>query len=112
MLGRALAANRSVGMNVASRLEAEGLVERGTGRDRRSKGLFITPQGENVLADLIDRHERAEARLAACLEPGEDRILLDLLHKIQRGIAAEEADLRRPKVAAARPGRAIQAAEG
>lgn len=100
-LGRMLAGNRSVGMKVASRLEAHGLLTRDSGRDRRSKGLFITAEGERVLADLLGRHARAEARLAACLEPGERATLLKLLAKVQRAVDEEEADLRRPPAAAA-----------
>ncbi len=93
-LGRMLAGNRSVGMKVASRLEAAGLLTRRAGRDRRSKGLFITTEGERVLADLLGRHKRAETRLATYLEPGEQQMLLHLLGKVQRAIDEEEATLR------------------
>jgi DNA-binding MarR family transcriptional regulator len=95
MLGRALAGNRSVGMKVASRLEAQGLVTRGEGRDRRSKGLFITPVGEQVLEDLLQRHASAEAAISAYLTPIERDQLLMLLAKVQQGIADEEAGLIR-----------------
>lgn len=94
-LGQALAANRSVGMKVAARLEARGLLIRGEGRNRRSKGLFITPEGERVLAELLARHEEAEARLAAALAPGERELLLGLLHKIEQAVLDEEANLAR-----------------
>lgn len=92
-LGRALAGNRSVGMKVATRLEKRGLLVRGKGRDRRSKGLHITPQGEAVLAELLALHERAEASLAAELEPGERDTLLMLLGKVERAVLREEAVL-------------------
>jgi DNA-binding MarR family transcriptional regulator len=95
-LGRILAGNRSVGMKVASRLEARGLLTRGEGRDRRSKGLFITEAGERALTELMRRHERAEVRLAAHLEPEERAQLLHLLGKVQRAIDEEESELRRP----------------
>lgn len=94
-LGRALAANRSVGMKVAARLEARGLLIRGEGRNRRSKGLFITPEGERVLAILLARHDEAEVRLAAALEPGERELLLALLDKLERAVLDEEAALAR-----------------
>jgi DNA-binding MarR family transcriptional regulator len=93
LLGRALAGNRSVGMKVASRLEARGLLIRDSGSDGRSKGLFITPEGERVLDDLLDRHARAEARLTAYLEPGEREMLLRLLSKVRRAIEDEERAL-------------------
>lgn len=90
MLGRVLAANRSVGMKVASRLEAQGLLTREAGRDRRSRGLFITPQGESVLADLLDRHRRAEAQITTNLAPGEGVLLLKLLEKVRQAVDDEE----------------------
>ena len=90
-LGRALAGNRSVGMKVAARLEQRGLLTRGEGRDRRSKGLYITPAGEAALADLLARHRDAEAKLMAPLEPGERDQLLMLLGKIEQVVLEEEA---------------------
>lgn len=92
-LGRALAGNRSVGMKVASRLEERGLLTRGAGRDARSKGLFLTAEGERVLDELLARHQQAEAKLASYLEPGEKTLLLALLGKLQRAIDEEEAVL-------------------
>lgn len=91
-LGRVLAANRSVGMKVASRLETRGLLTRAQGRDRRSKGLFLTERGERVLDELLDRHSQAEAILTAHLAPRERTQLLALLGKLQGAIAAEEAE--------------------
>jgi DNA-binding MarR family transcriptional regulator len=94
LLGRMLAGNRSVGMKVASRLEEHGLLTRGAGRDRRSKGLFITAQGEEALAATLQRHETAEQLLAKYLNTGEREQLLGLLGKVQRAVDEEEADLR------------------
>lgn len=92
-LGRALAGNRSVGMRVASRLEARGLLVRGEGRDRRSKGLHLTAEGEAALAALLPRHQEAEKRLAAALAPGERAALIGLLEKVERSVLDEEAAL-------------------
>jgi DNA-binding MarR family transcriptional regulator len=92
-LGKALAGNRSVGMKLAARLEARGLLVRGEGRDRRSKGLYITPEGETVLADLLERHRKSEAILAAALDEGEREQLLALLGKIEQVVLDEEAAL-------------------
>jgi DNA-binding MarR family transcriptional regulator len=98
-LGRALAGNRSVGMKVAARLEARGLLTRGEGRNRRSKGLYLTPMGEAALADLLARHDEAERRLAAALELGEREMLLALLGKIEAAVLDEEAALPRETAA-------------
>lgn len=92
-LGHALAANRSVGMKVAARLEARGLLTRREGRDRRSKGLYITPAGDAALAALLARHSQAEARLTANLSAAERVLLLWLLDKVERTVLDEEAGL-------------------
>jgi DNA-binding MarR family transcriptional regulator len=86
ILGRALFGNRSVGMKVASRLEAEGYLARGEGRDRRSKGLYITPEGESVLGEALRRHAHAESVLAARLTTNERATLLSLLAKVRHAI--------------------------
>lgn len=92
-LGRALAGNRSVGMKVASRLEAHGLLTRSEGRDARSKGLFLTEKGERTLDRLLALHTEAEVRLAEHLTPDEQATLLKLLGKVQQAIADEEEAL-------------------
>lgn len=92
-LGKALAGNRSVGMKLAARLEARGLLVRGEGRNRRSKGLYITPAGEAALADLLERHCRSEAILTSALAEGEREQLLTLLGKIEQVVLDEEAGL-------------------
>jgi DNA-binding MarR family transcriptional regulator len=103
-LGHALAANRSVGMKVATRLEARGLLTRGEGRDRRSKGLYITAEGEAALADLLARHARAEARLTSALSTAERVLLLWLLDKVERAVLDEEAGLTADTPADGEPG--------
>jgi DNA-binding MarR family transcriptional regulator len=92
-LGRALAGNRSVGMKLAARLESHGLLTRGEGRDRRSKGLYMTPKGEKVLAELIEKHRDAEARIESWLDADERDQLLRLLDKIEDGVLKDEAEL-------------------
>lgn len=94
-LGRALFGNRSVGMKVASRLEADGYLERGEGRDRRSKGLYITPEGETVLQEARRRHARAEAVISSGLTSEERATLLTLLAKV-RHATDEDKSFPRP----------------
>ena len=96
-LGRALSGNRSVGMKVASRLEAKGMLTRAKGRDSRTISLYITEQGERLLVEAIRRHERAEARIAAHLDTGERDALLRLLKKVQRAVHDEEASASRAR---------------
>lgn len=104
-LGRALAGNRSLGMKIASTLETQGLLIRAAGRDRRSRGLFITEEGERVLANAVRRHEMAEKTIAVSLAPGEREMLLTLLAKVQHGIAITEATPPFRMSPAALPGR-------
>lgn len=94
-LGYALAGNRSVGMKMAARLEAHGLLVRQEGRDRRSKGLYLTPEGERVLDDLLARHAEAEALLTDALSAAERELLLRLLEKIEHAVLHEEEQLTR-----------------
>ena len=101
ILGRAMSGNRSVGMKVASKLEDSGLLERGEGRDRRSKGLYITRDGEQALARTLRHHARAEAVLAARLAPGERDTLLRLLAKVCHAIHDDEREARANSAAAA-----------
>lgn len=105
VLGRALSGNRSVGMKVASKLEAAGLLERGEGRDRRSKGLYITDQGTDALADGMRRHAKAEAVLAARLAPGERETLLKLLSKVWHAVHEDEKECRAKAAKVAAPNR-------
>jgi DNA-binding MarR family transcriptional regulator len=93
-IGRALDGNRSVGMKTASRLEAEGLVTRGAGRDRRCKATHLTPAGETALDDVLRRLDSAEAALAAYLTTQERVQLLTLLGKVERGLLEEESALQ------------------
>jgi DNA-binding MarR family transcriptional regulator len=110
-LGQALAANRSVGMKVAARLEARGLLTRRQGRDRRSKGLHITPAGEAALADLLARHARAEARLTSALSTAEQVLLLWLLDKVEQTVLDEEAGLTADASADGEAGEAAKESE-
>jgi len=91
-LGRALSGNRSVGMKVASRLEARGLMIRMDGRDRRTKSLYITEKGESLLKEASRRHLQAEAKITAYLEPGDRETLIRLLQKVQQAVHDQEAE--------------------
>ncbi len=104
MLGRALVGNRSLGMKVASRLEEKGLLVRQSGRDGRSKGLFITSEGERVLGELPKLDAGLTARIISSLEPAEWEALHDLLSKIHCTVNAEEEALCLAPVARIAPG--------
>lgn len=69
---------------VLNELEERGLARRVLSTtDRRSHALFLTPEGERLLAELDHRVAEHEARLIAKLgQPGR-RQLLDLLSRLQ-----------------------------
>ncbi|MDX1485918.1 MAG: MarR family transcriptional regulator [Alphaproteobacteria bacterium] len=82
-LAKALGIERSTMVAVIDRLEGQGWVERVTSEtDRRSYALRLTSEGTAFLArvtPLVRRHERA---IAAGLEAGERRLLIDLLDRL------------------------------
>ena len=104
MLGRALVGNRSHGMKVASRLEEKGLLVRQNGRDGRTKGLFLTSEGERVLRELPKLDAGLTARMISSLEPAEWEALHDLLSKIQCTVNAEDDALCLAPAVGATPG--------
>jgi len=82
-LGRFLMINRSAGMKIANRLAECGLIERRQGRDKRSRGLFLTPAGMAALDGTLACLAEAEARFCARLDPDEQSQFLGLLQKLQ-----------------------------
>lgn len=68
---------------VLNELEERGLAKRVLSTtDRRSHALFLTKEGETLLADLDRRVAEHEARLIAKLGSAGRRQLLDLLSKL------------------------------
>ena len=78
-LGRVLLVNRSAGMKVAGLLSGLGLVERKDGRDRRSKGLFLTAAGARALRDATQRLDQSSATSFGVLDTAEHARLLAIL---------------------------------
>lgn len=68
---------------VLNELEERGLAKRVLSTtDRRSHALFLTKEGETLLADLDRRVAEHESRLTAKLGQAGQRQLLDLLSKL------------------------------
>ena len=81
-LAEAMGHGRSRAAPLLDRLEGDGLLERRAGTDRRSLGLYVTPQGAAVLQRLrpiLTAHER---RITAGLAPAEARALAALLERV------------------------------
>ncbi|MBB5864507.1 MarR family transcriptional regulator [Xanthomonas sp. 3058] len=96
-LGNRLLVNRAAGMKIANALAEQGLIERLAGRDRRSKGLYLTDQGQRTLEVAQACLARAVARTCTGLQAVEQQTLLRLLCKLnasatlERTTAAETA---------------------
>lgn len=68
---------------VVARLHARGLVRRENDpRDRRRKLLWITPEGETLVAQMVQPAERVQQRLMAPLSPEDQAHLLRLLERL------------------------------
>lgn len=88
-LGNRLLVNRAAGMKIANALAEQGLIERLAGRDRRSKGLYLTATGQRTLVVAQGCLARAVERTCSSLQPGEQRTLLQLLCKLNASATLE-----------------------
>jgi DNA-binding MarR family transcriptional regulator len=80
-------------VRLVDRLVADGLVERRTGRDKRSIALYLTKQGEALREDLLLGRLAAIRPLLTPLTTTEQETLASLLHKMLS--AMETTDLER-----------------
>jgi DNA-binding MarR family transcriptional regulator len=82
-LGELLGVNRTIMVNAADRLEADGLLSRERDpADRRSYALHITAAGKTAFAEMSRAADRVEATLTAALTAAQRRRLLALLGSI------------------------------
>lgn len=78
-----VALDRTTTTGALKRLEARGLVQRGTSAtDRRSQSCRLTEEGRATLAAMEAAARRAHAATVEMLSAGEQRQLLDLMKKI------------------------------
>lgn len=70
---------------VVNRLERDGLVRRQQDqRDRRVTRIRLTPRGRAVARTLVPRHGRDIGQILGVLHRGEQRLLRDLLGRLNR----------------------------
>lgn len=81
-LARAVSLERSTMVGVVDALETRGLIERRRGKDRRTKGLWLTRKGRTLLGRVERRILAHEKRVAARLSAAERKQLLSLLAKL------------------------------
>lgn len=82
-LSRFMHVGRSAIMKLLNTMESQGHVERRSGRDLRSNGLHLTPQGEAFLAEALALIEESDRHVTAQLTRAEQDQLIALLHKLQ-----------------------------
>jgi len=82
-LGQRVSLDRSTMAEVVSRLSDRGLIrtQRDT-RDGRRKTITLTTKGLHTVQQLIPRTHAMTARLVAPLDPGQRRVLLQLLTEV------------------------------
>lgn len=81
-LARAIAFDRSTIGDVVTRLEKKGLLRRESGRDKRTKSLFITDSGAAILDGMDEPLRRFQQTLLQPLSDGEQHIFMYLLRKL------------------------------
>jgi DNA-binding MarR family transcriptional regulator len=69
-------------VSLLARMQARGFVERTTGtRDRRNFLLYITPKGEEILAEVDRAAVGLDERMTRCWTEPERRLMLELLQR-------------------------------
>ena len=81
-LAQAVALERSTMVGVLHALQDRGLIERRRGEDRRTNGLWLTPEGRAAVGRLKRRIQLHERRVAARLSAEERAQLIGLLEKL------------------------------
>ena len=69
---------------VVDRLERQGLVTRASSsRDLRVRHLRLTEKGRKLMAKVLEGHPEKIASLIAPLQPGEQKVMLQLLQRLE-----------------------------
>lgn len=91
-LGRVLNLSQSGAVRLVDRLEADRLVLRRPGTDRRSRALKLTDTGERQVKALLMGRERALAQALKVLETGELIALVELAEKVLKGLGGTDLE--------------------
>jgi len=90
-LRHVLGISQPAAVRTVDRLVAAGLLERRSGRDRRSLDLHLTAAGKRAAERLHARRLEALDGLLAALEPAERASLRPLLERLVASLAADRA---------------------
>lgn len=69
---------------ILNRMEARGLIVRCP--EGRANSLYLTESGRALAAEVVPAHERFISGLFADLSPHEQRALLDVTRRVERGL--------------------------
>lgn len=91
-LSRIVVLDRTTTTGALKRLEARGLVRRGTSStDRRSQSCSLTAEGRRTLAEMEAAARRAHAATVEMLAPEEQRQFIEAMKKIVAAHAGRQA---------------------
>ncbi len=91
-LSRIVALDRTTTTGALKRLEARGLVRRGTSAtDRRSQSCSLTDEGRRMLEEMEAAARRAHALTVEMLAPEEQRQFIEAMKKIVAAHAGRQA---------------------
>jgi len=89
-LRRILGLSHPGAVRLVDKLVAEGLVERGSGRDARQIALHLTKRGKQYRLQLLASRLNAIERMLGSLDHSEQQALTGLLHKVLAGMDTSE----------------------
>ncbi|RYD61888.1 MAG: MarR family transcriptional regulator [Verrucomicrobiaceae bacterium] len=95
-LAEAAGVTRATMTGLIDTLEKDGLVERGANpSDRRTVRVKMTSAGEAFLAKILPDYFRCVSGMIRALSVAERKLLVELLQKIQQGLATEKDEALR-----------------
>lgn len=82
-LAEAIGLQKSSLVTILDRLEKEGILERrAIPQDRRARGVWLTPRGEHVVAELASRAAEHEEKMAHGIPPEDRERLVEMLGRV------------------------------
>ncbi len=88
-LATVLGVSQPAGVKLATRLAADGLLERRPGHDHRTLSLHLTPRGRTAAAQVVADRAAELDQVLAVLDADERERLAPLLEKLVAGLAGD-----------------------
>lgn len=94
-LAKSLGLTHSAAVRLVDRLEASGLVKRGSAADGRAVSVTLTATGRQLGRDILSARERALGDVLEGLRPAERRALATACEKLLGSLTASREDAQR-----------------